>query len=616
MKILNLIKQNPVLIIILTICLILRIYKLDFQSPWPDELFSLTNSASEKSYGYIFRVLESDVHPPLYYYVLHTLFLIFGDSSFLARLVSVIFGMGGLIAVYFLAKELFNKKNIGLIAISLLGLNFFHLYYSQEARMYAMLFFTTTMSFLFLVKFIKNPTAKSALIHAIFASLMINTQFVAVFTLVGEYLILLYFFIKPYKVSQKNFFKYSLLSFVVTIILYIPSLLILKKMSKQTSTWIPEPSRDIFSVMFKDFFGNSEIPIWITSIAILFFLADALRKNQFKSTEINPEDDKGLFAVGILFIWIFTTLIIPFVLSYINLPMIISRYFIHLIPPIILLASAGLYQIKSIHIRALLIIVFIGFTSVDIFLVKDYYNRITKSQFREASMFIQEKRKNDEKIYSPLEVFYAYYLREKNGQQVIQASLNNYVSMLQQNQIQPDSFWYADTDLSEDKPTENTLKVIDSLFIVNESITLYNTSAKHYVNKKDYRPTFGVKKFKPYQTYNGYHVDSAIGLFNDTEATTEISGWAFLKDQSAEHSKISIAVISDTEEIVFPAENEYRPDVTSYFKSPYDLSNSGFKITLDKKKIKPGSYKIGIYIFNEFTKKDGLSIIDKTITVK
>jgi mannosyltransferase len=226
MKILNWIKENYLFSLLIVISFVFRIYKLDFQSPWGDELFTLINSSSNKSVGEIYEILKTDVHPPFYYYIIHFFFIIFGDTSFVARFVSVLFGTAGIVAVYYLTKELFNRKAISLIAVGLLIINYFHIYYSQEARMYSMLFLTTTLSFLYLVKFIKKPSYKNSIIHAVFSLLMIYTHFFAIFTLFSEYLIILYFIIKPYKTTNLNFFKYSFISGIITVIFYIPSIVI------------------------------------------------------------------------------------------------------------------------------------------------------------------------------------------------------------------------------------------------------------------------------------------------------------------------------------------------------------------------------------------------------
>ena len=51
MKVLNWIKEHKLLVVLVLIGSILRFYKLDFQSPWIDEIFTLYNSSSEKSFS-------------------------------------------------------------------------------------------------------------------------------------------------------------------------------------------------------------------------------------------------------------------------------------------------------------------------------------------------------------------------------------------------------------------------------------------------------------------------------------------------------------------------------------------------------------------------------------
>ena len=131
MKLINWLKENKILMILIFIGTILRFYKIDFQSPWIDEIFTLANTGKEKSFKEIYFFLkENDPHPPLYYYIIHIVNLFFDNTSLVARAVSAVFGVAGLFAIYYLAQELFNKK-VGIIAVALLSINYFHIYYSQ-----------------------------------------------------------------------------------------------------------------------------------------------------------------------------------------------------------------------------------------------------------------------------------------------------------------------------------------------------------------------------------------------------------------------------------------------------------------------------------------------------
>ena len=181
MKIVNWLKHNKFIVLLILTGSILRFYKVDFQSVWVDEIFSLNNASPDKSFGQIFNYIKTyDPHPPLYYFCLNVLFKIFGYSTFVMRFFSAFLGVLGLISIFFLAKEMMNKK-VAIVAVLLTSFNYFHIYYSQEARMYSMLFLTTCVAYLFLIRFIKNPSQKTALFYCASSLLMIYTHFFALF---------------------------------------------------------------------------------------------------------------------------------------------------------------------------------------------------------------------------------------------------------------------------------------------------------------------------------------------------------------------------------------------------------------------------------------------------
>lgn len=610
-NIINNIKKESIIVGLIIICFIFRIYKLDFQSPWGDELFTLINSSSSKTFGEIFDILKVDVHPPLYYYIVHVFFNIFGDSIFLARLISVFFAIVGMISLYFLAIELFNKRKIGVIAVALLVVNHFLIYYSQEARMYSMLFFTTTMSFLFLIKFIKKPSFKSAILHAFFALLMIYTHFFALFTLFAEYIILLFFVITSDKLYRKKIFHYSFLSGVITAIVYIPALIIFLTASSKTSFWIPIPESDVYTSMYKEFFGFSEIPIFIVTLAILYFFVRLFNKKQKNINIVTT--DKNIFPFFILFVWVFITLLIPFILSYVNLPIIISRYFINIIPPIILFAAAGFFYMRSDILKYSLISVFVFYSLTDLFFVKDYYNRIMKTQYREVSQFVIEKNKG-EKILSSFEYYFSYFLKKEQNNSVTKISLNEHVENILKNQYKPESFWYIDINDFDKNANKKTQLVLDSLFVVDDNIALFDAYAKHYHLKSTYKPKININKFKPFNDRNGSDVNYAIEIFNDAENSIDVSGWIYFYDQSMQNAKIYTLLINDEKEMVLNTEIVNREDVTSYFKSDFDLSRSGFKTKIIKDVLeKNKKYRFAIYLIDEGTKKEGLILTDKLV---
>ena len=124
------------LVVILLLAFALRCYRLDAQSFWNDE----GNSAriAERSLDLILKGAERDIHPPGYYLLLHYWRALFGQTEFALRSLSVAAGLMLVVLTYLLGHQLLGKAP-GLGAAFLATISPFGIYYSQEARMYALL---------------------------------------------------------------------------------------------------------------------------------------------------------------------------------------------------------------------------------------------------------------------------------------------------------------------------------------------------------------------------------------------------------------------------------------------------------------------------------------------
>jgi 4-amino-4-deoxy-L-arabinose transferase-like glycosyltransferase len=113
----------------------LRMYRLDSQSVWYDEVFAL--SVSRLPFTQMHKALIQDlVHPPLHYYALHEWFRVFGFGVFQGRLLSALFGTLAVLMIYLLAGYLFDRR-AALFSAVLLAFSQLAIMYSQEARPYA-----------------------------------------------------------------------------------------------------------------------------------------------------------------------------------------------------------------------------------------------------------------------------------------------------------------------------------------------------------------------------------------------------------------------------------------------------------------------------------------------
>ncbi len=127
-----------VLVFVFALGVGLRLYRLGYQSLWYDELFSVLVAKRPFS-DMLSRLVNSDVHPPLYYIFLHVALRI-GHSDFVARLVSFLFASLSLPLFYLCVCRWLDEK-VALVATGLLAISPFHVLFAQEARMYALLGF-------------------------------------------------------------------------------------------------------------------------------------------------------------------------------------------------------------------------------------------------------------------------------------------------------------------------------------------------------------------------------------------------------------------------------------------------------------------------------------------
>ena len=136
--------------LILLVGLILRLV-LSNQSFWLDEGASLM--AAKVPLTQFFEYLKSDFHPPLYYLYLKLWLPLAGSSEWIIRLPDILLGTASIFLVFLLGKIIFGKgSKIPLLMSLFLALNPFHVYYTQELRMYNLSAFFVLLSWLALLK--------------------------------------------------------------------------------------------------------------------------------------------------------------------------------------------------------------------------------------------------------------------------------------------------------------------------------------------------------------------------------------------------------------------------------------------------------------------------------
>jgi mannosyltransferase len=176
--------RTPIVAITLgLLALAVRTYAIGTQSIWFDEAISLVNA--RQNLPDLINATRSDVHPPLYYLLLH-LWLTVRQSDGYARLLSAIIGAATVPLVYLVGVRLLHSRLIGLLAATSLALAPAHVALSQEARMYPLLSLLAVASALLLDWALCRDSVRAWLTYAAVCALLPWTHYYGVFVLVAH----------------------------------------------------------------------------------------------------------------------------------------------------------------------------------------------------------------------------------------------------------------------------------------------------------------------------------------------------------------------------------------------------------------------------------------------
>lgn len=173
---------------IIVLGLALRIISLD-QSLWLDEAINVLATQKFSFLGMITEYAKADFHPPLFFIILWIWTKLFGIGEQIVRIPSVIFGVATIYIIFLLGQKLYSKT-LGLISALLLAINPLHIYYSQEARMYALATLAVALNFFLFIKILKNERVK--FFHLVISNLLVlSSDYVAYLSFPSQLILLL-----------------------------------------------------------------------------------------------------------------------------------------------------------------------------------------------------------------------------------------------------------------------------------------------------------------------------------------------------------------------------------------------------------------------------------------
>lgn len=400
--------------VVLGLALALRLHQITETSIWFDEAFSIF--AVQSSFANMLdKVIREAIVPPLYYSVLYVWVALFGQSEFVVRSLSLIFGMMSVILMYVTASRIYAKP-VGVIAAFLLATATFHIFYSQETRMYALFSLLALASFHGLLRLKSDQRFAEFSIYGVSTLLMLYTHIFGVFFVVAQnlyYLVLLFL-----KVPNLPQLRHWIVLQSVIVTLYVPWLWVFftgKDKIAGEDFWIQAPNLQSTVNLFSSFIG-SQIGLALVVLVSLFLVICVLMKKPGRSLRWSRIFERE----GLLLLWLLVPIVISSLYSVLVQPILHPRYVIAASLPIYILFAAVLYQIACCarSLKRILVILIACLTVYQLYIFYDDSNRVNvrrnKDDWRSLASYVVEQKSSGERVICQLPVCLPlrYYLIE------------------------------------------------------------------------------------------------------------------------------------------------------------------------------------------------------------
>jgi uncharacterized membrane protein len=359
----------------------LRIYHLDFQSLWIDELFSVVFSGPNESMSEIVAAWANDVHPLGYPLLLHAWLVVFGNTGLAARALSVVFGVAGVGAMYFVGRRCFDART-GAIAAILTTVNSFHIAYSQDARSYSLLFLVAALSYWAFIRVLSQPGWPTAMAYGLVTAVAIHVHYYAYVVVFGQLTAAL-LMLTVQRLTWRNVrpMLAAAVAAGLTALAWIGPLI---RAVRLREAWPAPPRPLFFAEYFHEYFGDHLLLSlsFGTLLVSLPFLLRAGAPGNGATGSLRTGSTVGLLGGAAAI-----SLGAAYLRSVLVVPMLVPKVTIAFLPVVLLLIALALSKISSDRVRIFVVSAVAVISVVGLFR-SGYYSEPRKEQWREAVRFM------------------------------------------------------------------------------------------------------------------------------------------------------------------------------------------------------------------------------------
>jgi 4-amino-4-deoxy-L-arabinose transferase-like glycosyltransferase len=162
----------------------LRFSTLGLQSIWYDEAFIPVHVLHPGLAATWHSFVHSENTPPLWYLIAWADARVFGTGEIALRWPSALAGTVTVPVVWAIARELSERRRVAVLSATLVAVNPLFVWYSQEARAYALFVLLAALMILCFLRAERQPTPRRMAAFAVTGSLALLSHYFAVFLLV------------------------------------------------------------------------------------------------------------------------------------------------------------------------------------------------------------------------------------------------------------------------------------------------------------------------------------------------------------------------------------------------------------------------------------------------
>jgi mannosyltransferase len=480
-------QPSTLLVVIIVICAaILRFWGLDYSSLWTDELDSWVLS-NQQSLSAVIDGIKQDAHPPMYFALVYYLIRFLGDTEWMLRMPSAIFGIAAVYAIFLLGKQLYTIRE-GVIAAAVMAVSWAPIYYSQEARSYSLLLFVCIILFHFWARLMRACEANERIPVATVSGYVVAATCTSYLHYFGFQLVVLQmlgfavmFVFRP-PILAKIAVVYGLIFLAYS--WWLP--IMFAQMAAHTTLWIPASTFPEALGSFVDFAFH--VDAWILLVFVMPAYAVAALvgiRRMTANKQIHSWRALVFSSGGLLLLWATLPFMAAFVQSLILKPILVDRYLIISLPAVYLLIARG---IAVTPVPLAIVWTFSLCTALFLSLIIDdhFYSKPQKDQYREAVAHVVQLQQS----YKDLPIvastkrkgFYDYYLEHLGSPQNVSLlawRMDDFEKVQEFLRTDPaDGFWHL---VGERRPDQEFLDQLAASYTLESEIKFSGTSARLYL---------------------------------------------------------------------------------------------------------------------------------------